>query len=130
MGSRSKKFRRMTATPPSKPKCPIAERPEWVLCILTGRFDIPQGEKGGPRKQARTWCGRDLLQEGVYFHFYSDLGFHAPQSNTFTDPTHAALVCAGEGRCVPCPECVAALVTVLQTHAKNWDGKPAPEDER
>jgi len=114
-----------------KKPCPIDERPEWVMCVLTGRCDIPQGEPGGPRKEAVTWCGRDLRKEGVTYHHYPDLGgVYAPQTHCFVDASHAAVHSEKEGRYVPCPDCVEAIVEALRKQAKIWDGKPAPLEER
>lgn len=100
------------------------------MCVLTGRFDIPKGEEGGPRKEAITWCGRNLRKEGVAYHFYPDQGFFGPQAHCFVDASHAVLHADNEGRYVPCPHCVESIVETLRKQAKIWDGKPAPEEER
>lgn len=45
----------------------MSSRPEYVTCVLTGRYDIPEGEPGGPRQERKTWCGREPAAFDVVF---------------------------------------------------------------
>lgn len=92
------------------------KRPEWLWCILTGRYDIPMGEPGGPHKEAKTWCGRDLKGYGEE-HF------------CFIDASHAAINADNEGRLVPCRACAKAISDALLKHAAAYDPLVPEEDE-
>lgn len=71
-------------------------RPEYIKCVLTGKYDIPEDSPGGPHLEQKTWCGRDIFREFV-----------------FQDPTHAALNGLEKGRLVACKECVDAINVAL-----------------
>jgi hypothetical protein len=110
---------------------PHAQRPEWVRCVLTGRYDIPEGKPGGPRLEAKTWCGRDLRKEGEVLGYRRILqglvegdAHFVPACHAFIDATHALNVCAKQGRTVPCPECAKAMCEALLRQAVEWDGSP------
>ncbi len=79
----------------------MPKRPDFVCCVLTGLYDIPEGAPGGPRREMKTWCGRD------------EYGF----AFTFTGPTHAALNAKDEGRLLTCRACAEAISAVLLRHA-------------
>jgi hypothetical protein len=92
-------------TPPS-PEA-IAQRPEYVVCALTGMYDRPEGHPQGPRREQTTWCGRKNPPEFV-----------------FTDATHALLNAKQGGRLLLCSDCAGALWMALG--AGTWTPPSAP----
>lgn len=73
-------------------------RPDYVRCVLTGRYDIPSDAPGGPHREEKTWCGRDVSTGWGW---------------CFIDASHAALNAANGGRLVACDACVDAIVKAL-----------------
>jgi len=78
----------------------VRNRPDYVNCVLTGRYILDEGP-GGPRKEERAWCGRDVAGEW-----------------TFVDASHAALNGNNEGRLVACPDCVRRIHAALARNEK------------
>lgn len=66
-------------------------------CILTGAYDIPEDQPGGPRKEQKTWCGRATGGWGW----------------AYQDPTHAALAGKAGARVLACEACLDALAAAL-----------------
>ena len=65
-------------------------RPGWVKCIA----DANSGEAG------KSWCGRTVWMEWA-----------------FLDIDHAAISVKQSDRKVPCPECLAAVQSILWPNA-------------
>jgi hypothetical protein len=67
----------------------MADRPDYVKCVSTGRF--LRSPSGDPVPEKMSWCGLDVT------HLWA-----------FVDAGHAALA-APRSNLVPCPECVSAI---------------------
>lgn len=82
-------------------------RPDYVHCVLTGRYVKP---KPNPMPETKTWCGRDAVMEFA-----------------FVDASHAALNARNEGRLLICPECSKEIRETLEKGT--WYEEPDEECE-
>ncbi len=80
-------------------------RPDYVKCVLTGRYDRAEDHPQGPHREQKTWCGREISGEWV-----------------FEDPTHAVLNAVNGGRLLVCANCAEKIAATLHDH--QWEEGP------
>lgn len=76
----------------------MSGRPDYVHCVLTGKYDIPEGQPGGPRASKKTWCGREE-------HGWA-----------FVDASHAAINAQNGGYSLTCRRCAEKIAEALLGH--------------
>lgn len=72
-------------------------RPDYIKCVLTGRYIRPKDHPLGPKIESVSWCGRKI----------------EAWEWTFNDASHAALAAPANNK-VPCKECVKAIIKSLK----------------
>lgn len=80
----------------------MSDRPSHgVACVLTGMFDRPDDHPEGPRKERKTWCGRE------------------PGNFNFEDASHAALAAKNGATVLICHDCGQEIADTIMGHV--WE---------